>query len=76
MTTLALFGSERVRRTYTPFVTKSVSHARVDNFSEIKGLDTGRNKKSHQTTFKLNRPSLTGFNHVTHVCTGSSKLLS
>ena len=45
MTTLALFGSERVRRTYTPFVTKSVSHARVDNFSEIKGLDTGRTKK-------------------------------
>lgn len=45
MTTLALFGSERVRRTYTPFVTRSVSHARVDNFSEIKGLDTGRTKK-------------------------------
>lgn len=46
MTTLALFGSERVRRTYTPFVTKSVSHARVDNFSEIKVLIPAELKKS------------------------------
>lgn len=72
MTTLALFGSEWVRRTYALFVRRS--HATVDNFSEPKGLDSAE-IKSYQMPFKLNRPSLTGFNHVTQVCTGSIKLL-